>query len=196
MNIMPVLLFAIAMTVTPGPNNMLLTVSGARFGFRKTLPLVTGITLGIVSQLILSAMGLSVLFERFPMCQSILKYAGTAYILYLAVRIAMVGMTGKEERAHETPMGLFQGMLFQYVNPKAYIMTISAVSVYSESSEAYLLSVMTIILVFAVVGPCCISLWAAFGTVLNKTLMSGPRQRTVQLSLGGITALSALFILL
>ena len=194
--VIPVLLFVLTMTATPGPNNMLLTASGARFGFRKTLPFIYGIVLGIISQLILSALGLGYLFQQFPPAQKILKIAGSVYILFLAFKIAMPsGHSKKDSDKIEEPMHLLQGALFQYLNPKAYIMTITAMSVYPLPGDMYFRSSLFILLSFLIICPISISLWAGFGSLLKKVMKEGQYAGRVNLFLGGITALSVVFIL-
>ncbi|MBF9019018.1 MULTISPECIES: LysE family translocator [unclassified Oceanispirochaeta] len=194
--VIPVLLFVLTMTVTPGPNNMLLTASGARFGYRRTLPFIAGIVLGIISQLILSALGLGYLFQHYPLAQKVLKIAGSAYILYLAVKIAMPsGKSKKKGENVEEPMHFIQGALFQYLNPKAYIMTITAMSVYPLQGDMYFRSSLFILLSFLIICPLSISLWAGFGSLLKKVMKEGRYAGRLNLFLGGITALSVVFIL-
>ena len=117
----PVLLFAISMTLTPGPNNMLLTVSGASYGFRRTVPLIAGIVAGIVSLLTLAALGLGALFETLPALRTVLKITGSAYLAYLAFRIMFAKAGTKDSASHSRPLSFLEGVGFQYLNPKAYI---------------------------------------------------------------------------
>ncbi|MCK9171521.1 MAG: LysE family transporter [Treponema sp.] len=94
--ILPVILFVFIMAITPGPNNMLLTASGARFGYKRTLTLILGMILGMLSQLIVCAAGFVFLFEKFPRLHTVLKVIGTVYILYLAVRITFFSSSKKK----------------------------------------------------------------------------------------------------
>lgn len=195
--IIPVLLFTLTMTITPGPNNMLLTASGARFGFMRTIPFIGGIVLGIISQLLLSALGLGYLFEHYPLAQKVLKAAGSIYILYLAWKIAFPpGKSRKGGDTIEEPMNLLQGALFQYLNPKAYIMTMTAMSVYPLQGELYLRSTLFILISFIVVCPVSISLWAAFGSLLKSFMYEGKHTAKVNMFLGAATAFSIVFILI
>jgi threonine/homoserine/homoserine lactone efflux protein len=194
--ILPVFLFALSMTITPGPNNMLLTASGARFGYRRTLPLIGGIVLGIVSQLVLSALGLGILFERLPLVKNLLKLFGVLYLLYLAYRIAFTsGKEGRTEKA-QRPLNLIEGAGFQYLNPKAYIMSITAMSVYPLEGQLYIPSALLIIGFFIVITPLSISLWAGFGTLLGRVMSSTRYARGVRMLLGGMTAASVVFIVI
>ena len=187
--ILSLALYFLVMTVTPGPNNMLLTASGARFGYKKTFPLLLGIVLGMVSLITFTSLGLGYLFERFPVLQKVLKITGSAYILYLAYKVAVSAggpkSTGEEDAAR--PMTLLNGILFQYANPKAYLMSITAVSVYN-------LNPIQTVLIFICIAPFCISLWALFGTVLGRLLGTGRSGRPISMALGGVTAASVLFI--
>ena len=192
--LIPVFLYSLVMTGTPGPNNMMLTASGARFGYRRTLPLLLGIVLGVCSMLALSALGLGVLFDRFPVLQSGLKIAGSLYLAYLAWKVAFSGAAHGAEAPREKPLGFWHGAAFQYLNPKAYVMTVTAMSVYSLAGEEYVGSALLIIAVFAVVAPAAISLWAAFGTVLGRLMAKSGRSRAVNYGLGVLTAASVAFI--
>ncbi len=194
--LLPVILFVLSMTITPGPNNMLLTATGARFGYRKALPLVAGIVLGLLSLLILSALGLGILFQEYPVIKSILKVTGTLYILYLAFSIAFKrkGQSHKEESAK--PLNILQGAAFQYLNPKAYIMCITAMSVFPLSGADYLPSALLIIACFLVITPFSVSVWAYFGSVLNRIFPPGRSRKRMDYFLGSLTAASAVFIVL
>ncbi len=194
--ILPVFLFTLSMTITPGPNNMLLTASGARFGYRRTLPLIGGIVLGIISQLVLSALGLGVLFEEFPVLKSLLKVFGVLYLVYLAYRIAFPTIKEERENEAEQPLGLMAGAGFQYLNPKAYIMSITAMSVYPLQGELFLPSALLIIAFFLIITPLAISVWAVFGTLLGRLMSSDRSARGVRMLLGGMTVASVVFIVI
>jgi len=194
--IIPVLLYTLTMTATPGPNNILLTASGARFGFRKTLPFIGGIVLGIMSQLLLSAIGLGVLFTHFPVIQKVMKIAGCIYIFYLAVKIILSESKRKNTDMDENPVSLVQGALFQYLNPKAYVMTITAMSVYPMQGDGRLASILLVFGCFLIVMPLSISLWAGFGSLINNFISHKGVERKLNFVLGGLTAASAVFILL
>ena len=192
--ILPVFLYSLIMTATPGPNNMMLTASGARFGYRRTLPLLIGIVLGICSQLILSALGLGLLFERAPLLQTLLKIVGSAYLFYLAWTVALGGRAAEPDSGANRPPGLLHGFLFQYMNPKAYLMTITAMSVYTLPGENYIKSVLLIISVFIIVAPTAISLWAGFGTILGRLMTGSRHSRPINYGLGILTVASVVFI--
>ncbi|MBN2627195.1 MAG: LysE family translocator [Spirochaetales bacterium] len=194
--LLPAILFIFTMSITPGPNNMVLTASGARFGYARTLPLLLGILAGMQSLLLLSALGLGVLFDEFPLFHDGLKFAGTAYILYLAARIAFFSHSSGEEKKVEKPLSLLQGILLQYINPKAYIMAVTVVSVYPRKGEMYRSSLFLIALAFAVIPFFSISLWTGFGSLLSRWMVNERTGKPVGYVLGGLTAASAVFIIL
>ncbi len=195
--LIPAVIFIITMTVTPGPNNMLLTVSGAKFGYRKSLPFIVGIIIGEVSQLVLSALGLGVLFLHYPLAQLLLKITGSLYLVYLAVKIAFSRKSGKsaEDKVDE-PMSMLHGIFFQYLNPKAYVFALTVMSVYPLQGELFFQSALLIIISFILICPLSVSLWAGFGSLLKPLMMNGRYARSMNYVLGGVTALSVVFILM
>lgn len=114
------------MTWSPGPNNLMLAASGARFGYRRTLPHVLGIMFGGFSIFFAMAMGLGVIFEAYPQIQTAMKFIGSAYLLYLAYRIAVAPMPTDDNE--QKPMGFWAAAAFQYVNPKVYVMGIGLIA--------------------------------------------------------------------
>ena len=192
--ILPVGFLAVTMAGSPGPNNLMLTASGAKFGFRKTVPHIIGVEAGMILLLGLSALGLGVVFTRVPFLRKILKTAGCAYIVYLAFRTALskpgpsAGETGR-------PMTVYEAAAFQFLNPKAYVISITAMSVYPLAGRLYAASAVLILGIFAAVIPLMISLWAGFGTFIGTVLKSRGSGRLFQLLLGGLTLSSVLFLL-
>lgn len=189
-----IIIFAVIMTITPGPNNILLTVSGTKFGFKKSLGFVLGIVLGLNSQIILFSMGLGILFSNFPHLQEILKVPGIIYILYLAFKIGFSDGSKGHASALEKPLTVQNGFIFQYLNPKAYLMTLTTTSLYSASGDKFIFSIMIIVVIFSIIAPVCTSLWALFGAFIGKLTM-GKSSNIVNKSLGVITAISVLFII-
>ncbi len=186
--------FAATMTGTPGPNNMMLTASGANFGYRRTLPHLFGITLGVATLITLVAAGLGLLFQMYPLIQQVLKVAASAYLLYLAWRIASAAPPGDKPSAGRQPMTATEAAMFQYVNPKAWAMAITAVGSFTSAGGDYWSSALLIVLVFMLVGFPLTSMWAGFGVWLGK-LMSGDRSWVYfNRTMGVLTASCLLFI--
>lgn len=190
MNIIPMLLFITVMTVTPGPNNMIITSSGTMYGYRKTSPFIFGVTVGLITQLLLTSAGLGLLFSRFPIIEKILKITGFLYISWLAFKIATVKNSFTDSSSERAP-GFIKGLLFQYLNPKAYLMSITTISLYTLQGERYLWSVSIIILAYLLIAPISTSVWALFGVGIKKVMINRSI-KWVQYGLGVITLLSAL----
>ncbi len=194
--VFPVVLFALSMTATPGPNNMLLTASGATFGFNRTRQTIVGMVLGIQTQLFLSAAGLGVLFTGIPVLQTVLRVVGVTYLLYLAYRIAFGGRAVGDDGGPTKPISWIEGALFQYLNPKAWIATLTAMSVYTAEGDQYIETAATVSAVFLIIMPISVSLWAMFGSALGRLLNSGPFARPLRWTLGLVTAASGAFVVL
>ncbi|MCG8452945.1 MAG: LysE family translocator [Spirochaetales bacterium] len=195
-NLFSLALYVVMMTATPGPNNMLVTATGARFGHRSLVPLIAGMVCGVLSQLLLCALGLGLLFERFPQISQILEIAGSVFILYLAWKIAF--SQGKNEEREgtqeEKPAGFFTGFGFQYFNPKVYVMTLTTMAIYPQMAENYWLGALMVMLCFALIAPFGISLWGFFGTVAGKLLEAPGKGKRLRLGLGLLTAASVIFL--
>jgi threonine/homoserine/homoserine lactone efflux protein len=171
--------FALVSSLTPGPNNLMLMASGANYGFQRTIPHMLGVSLGFTLMVLLVGIGLVQLFETYPLSYTVLKVVSVVYLLYLAMKIATAappaGNTGKTGR----PFTFIQAALFQWVNPKAWTMALTAVTVYSPSNTAQ--SMAVIAGVFGAVNLPSISLWTAMGQQLRKLLTNSLRLRTFNL---------------
>lgn len=163
------LLFCLVMTSTPGPNNALVLISGARFGLQKTLPLIMGIAFGVAFQLMAIGLGLHQIFLHFPQLQFILSLIGSAYILWLAWKIASSGPLNT--RLDEKPaMGFLQGAVFQWLNPKAWMMSISTISTYFATSQQST-DIAYAALILMLISIPCVGIWAIAGKILRQLLM-------------------------
>lgn len=187
-------MFATVTSGTPGPNNVMLTASGANFGYWRTLPHMFGIVIGVMLLNVLVASGLGVLFQRFPEVQSALKLAASAYLVYLAWKIATAKSSHLNGNNDARPLGVVGGALFQFLNPKAWMMTITAIGSFTLTGEGYWASVFWVSVIFMVMGFPCISMWAAFGTVVGRYLSSPVAWRWFNLMMGLMTAACLLFI--
>src|SRR5271170_3761085 len=140
------ILFCFVSGVTPGPNNMMLMSSGVNFGFRRTLPHLVGVVLGFSAMVALIGLGLDAIFARFPQLMPIMRWAGAAYLIWLAWRIANSGPM-REGGARGRPLGFFGAAAFQWVNPKAWFIAISALTAYSVTDN-YAISVAAVALIY------------------------------------------------
>lgn len=165
----PYLLFCIVMTSTPGPNNALVILSGARFGIYKTVPLILGIAFGVAVQLFTIGIGLNQIFLTLPQLQFILGFIGFMYILWLAWKIASSGPLNIELE-QKPSMGFLQGALFQWVNPKAWIISISTVSTYFALNPP-VSEIIYAALILMLVSIPCVGIWAVSGLFLRQHLI-------------------------
>lgn len=187
--------FAFVTSVTPGPNNLMLLASGANFGFRRTLPHIVGISLGMALLLTCVLGGLGELFSRYPLLQLLLRIAGAGYLLWLSWKILRTPPRSLQpENTNGRPFAWWQAVLFQFVNPKAWIMAITAVSSFTLSGEAYWLSGLALVLVFSVVNLPSVTVWAGFGTLLQQFLSSAARQIWFNRIMATLTALTVLML--
>ncbi|MBL8806259.1 MAG: LysE family translocator [Rhodospirillales bacterium] len=165
-------LFCFVTSVTPGPNNMMLLASGVNFGFARTIPHMLGIAIGFTAMIVLVGLGIGELFAVFPWLHGAMKIAGLVYMLWLAWKIANAGGPG-EAREGARPMTFVQAAAFQWVNPKAWAMALSAIAAYTIA-ESHLASLAVVAATFGLVNLPTIALWAMFGVWLRRSL-SDPR---------------------
>jgi threonine/homoserine/homoserine lactone efflux protein len=175
------ILFAVVTTVTPGPNNTMLLASGVNFGFRRTLPHLFGISAGVVLLMLSVGFGLGEVFHRFPVLYSVLEIASVAYLLYLAWKIATSGEL-KLRQGERRPMKFLEAIAFQWINPKAWMMVLTAATTI-HVSENFGTNVMLMAALFYVIGFPCICLWAAFGTAMRQVLADPKRLRIFNLAM-------------
>jgi len=181
------LIFAFVASVTPGPNNMMLLASGVNFGFRRTIPHMFGIAGGFFVLLICVGAGLGTVLTSIPSAHTALKIAGGAYLLYLAWRIATSGAPGRA-RSSAAPMTFMAAAMFQWVNPKAWMMAVSAMAIYTDAERPYL-SVLLVATAFVLVNFPSVSVWAGFGTALRRFLEDPSRRRAFNIAMGIVLAL-------
>ncbi len=170
------LLFAFVASATPGPNNIMLMTSGLNFGFRRTLPHFWGVDLGFAVMTLLVGLGLAQVFVRAPVLLTVLKWVGAAYLVYLAVKIARSGPV-QASAGRAKPLTFWQAAAFQWVNPKAWIMAVTACATYTDPSN-YTTGVLVITLVFALVTIPAIAAWVGFGAGLQRWL-GNPRNLAI-----------------
>ncbi|WP_421850109.1 LysE family translocator [Marinomonas sp.] len=189
-------MFAFVTSVTPGPNNIMLLASGAKFGYRRTLPHMLGIVLGVASLLLSTLLGLGALFTWYPPLYSVLKWGGCAYLLWLAWKIGSAPVGNLEtKKAPSLPMHWWQALLFQYVNPKAWMMAIGCVSSFAIAGDLYVQSGFWMIVLFAAMGFPAISVWAWAGVSIRRWLTNQKRQRIFNFFMGMATASTLLLII-
>ena len=164
-------LFAAVMYFTPGPNNVMLLSSGLTYGFRRTLPHIAGITFGMAFMIAAVGLGLGTIFIAYPVLQTILKYAGAAYLIWLAVAIAMSGTAPSAQDNQRGPMTFWGAAVFQWINVKGWVMVIGTITAYAAiAGFPWNIVIQTVIVL--VVGTLATVAWALFGSALRPWLTS------------------------
>lgn len=217
-------LFAFTMSGTPGPNNVMLLASGVQYGYWRTMPHILGVLLGIMIMNLSVLMGLGALFKLYPSLYDALKVIGCAYLLWLAWRIATATTVITSDKATERnqaeinqveinqaqrdrietqyntqlgkPMSLLAAALFQFVNPKAWTMSIGSMSTFTVAGHAYIESGIWIILAFLSLGFIAISLWTWLGVAINQWLTTTKRKRRFNQFMGALTASTLVLIVM
>jgi len=189
--------FALATSVTPGPNNIMLTASGANFGFRRTVPHMLGVVLGFTIMVATIGLGLSEIFERFPLIHQLLRYGGAAYLLYLAYRIAAAAPAMPDAaRPAARPLTFVQAALFQWVNPKGWMMAVGAISTYTTAAGDLMVESVLIALIFGAIGLPSVALWAALGVAIGRLLQTrwALRAFNIAMALLLVASLALMFV--
>ncbi|MBX4966577.1 LysE family translocator [Rhizobium binae] len=181
-------LFAFTTSITPGPNNMMLFTSGVNFGFRRTIPHMFGIGAGFFLLLIGVGLGLGALLHAMPMVYTVLKFAGGTYLVWIAWKIAS-SRSLSEGGSSAAPMSFLSAAAFQWVNPKAWVMAVTAMATYTNP-ELYLISVMIVGLAFAVVNVPSVSTWAGFGSALRDWLSDPVRLKWFNITMAVLLVVS------
>ncbi|MCX2975241.1 LysE family translocator [Halieaceae bacterium IMCC8485] len=190
-------LFSFVSSITPGPNNLMLMASGANFGFRRTLPHMLGVGLGFTAMVTLVGLGLVGLFEAYPLSYEVLKVVSVVYLVYLAWKIATSAAPAGTEVSADMqgkPITFIQAVLFQWVNPKAWTMALTALTVYAPSQN--FLSVLLVAVVFGGINLPCVSLWTLLGQQLQRLLTSRRRLVVFNVSMAVLLVVSLYPVLL
>jgi threonine/homoserine/homoserine lactone efflux protein len=164
-------IFATVMFFTPGPNNIMLLSSGLTYGFRPTIPHILGITFGFAFMIGAVGVGLGTVFIAYPVLQTILKYAGVAYLVYLAAVIAMSGPVSPDPDAGRRPMTFWGAAMFQWVNVKGWVMVIGTITAYAAIA-AYPWNIAIQVGLSLLLGAVSCTVWALFGSALRPILTS------------------------
>ena len=196
-HILPLLGFAFACSITPGPNNLLLAASGIRFGFKATIPHMVGVHMGYSALLIAVGLGLGAVFERWPILQQALRIGGTVYILYLSWRI-LRGWSLAAPKGSEAPrpIGFVEAALFQFINPKGVIMAITMFAAYSMPGAGVIANIALIVGVAAVVNVLSVTTWAGFGAAVQGLAGREPAASIIRwvLALMTVASVAMLYI--
>ena len=159
--------FAFVSSITPGPNNLMLMASGANFGFRRTIPHMLGIGIGFTIMIVLVGGGLIQIFDLLPVTYLILKVLSVAYLLWLAWKIGNAGAPKGTEHVG-TPMTFVQAALFQWVNPKAWTMALTAITLYAPDRS--FTAILLVAAVFGTINLPSVSTWTLLGQQMRRLL--------------------------
>jgi threonine/homoserine/homoserine lactone efflux protein len=170
-------LFATVMYFTPGPNNIMLLSSAVTYGFRRSLPHIAGITVGFAFMIGAVGLGLGAIFIAYPVLQTILKYAGAAYLIYLAAVIAMSGPVKPGQDNQRGPMTFWGAAMFQWINAKGWVMVIGTITTYAAIAS-FPWNITIQVGISLLLGAASCTVWALFGTALRPLLTS---ERTVRI---------------
>ena len=177
-------LFSLVSSITPGPNNIMVMTSGLNFGFGRTVPHILGIAIGFTLMVALVGLGLAAVVVRVPAAMLVLKAVGATYLVVLAIRIARSGPL-KTGTTRGTPLTFGQAAAFQWVNPKAWIMAITACTTYSDPDRATA-SALLVAAVFGITGLPCVSIWAGFGSGLRRALSDPVKLRVFNYTMAAL----------
>lgn len=187
------IVFCFVSAITPGPNNLMLLASGVNFGFQRTIPHMLGVGLGFALMIALVGVGLNATFSRFPVLLPIMRYAGAAYMAWLALRLALAGPIGEADY-RGSPLSFLGAAAFQWINPKAWVIAVSALTAYAVS-ENYTRSVVVVALVFGLVTFPCIALWVLFGSAMRRFLNNPRLVRPFNIAMAALLAASIVPVL-
>lgn len=187
--LLALVVFCVIATATPGPNNAMVLASGATFGFRRTVPHILGIALGVAVMIGAVGLGLGAVFRAAPVLYDVLRIVGIAYLLLLAWRISRSRGLGGDVDGRAEPLGTVGAAAFQWVNPKAWVTVIALLTAYAPKHH-YLLNVLVVALVFASVALVSVGVWAAFGIALAQRLTRPQHLRFFNVAMAALLVLS------
>ena len=182
-------IFCFVSSITPGPNNMMLLASSLNHGLRRTMPMFIGIQLGFSVMFLLLATGIGAAFASNALAMNVLKWVGCGWLLWLAYKIATASVPDDPTGEKTPPMGFFPVMAFQWVNPKAWVFSLSTIGAFAEPSN-YLFSCLVMIAVILVVGIPCSMVWSVAGLGLRQFLSDSTRLRMFNYLMAGLLTLS------
>ena len=187
--LVPYILYCIAMSGTPGPNNVMVMASGVNYGYRRSLPHIFGINVGFSLMLAVMALGLGAVFVAEPRLQMALKVVGVAYMLWLAWKIATASGIA-EGKAGGRPMTFLEGAAFQWVNVKAWFMVMGAISVYAPPDFSPVQKALYLGGVMLIAGSPPTHIWTLFGVGIRRFLQNPKALRAFNITMAVLLVLS------
>jgi threonine/homoserine/homoserine lactone efflux protein len=192
-DLLPLMTYCFVMSSTPGPNNVMLATSGAMFGYRRALPQIFGTNSGVALQTFITCLGLGSLFVAFPVLHQILRVTGAMYLIFLAWKLSASSLG----EARETkPLSFVQAALFQAVNPKSWVKSITLASVFMPVGLSAPVGALLVATVGLIIGFPSASMWALFGVAIRRLLTDPFKRRIFNLSMGAMLVVLAISFLL
>ena len=182
------------MFATPGPNNAMLTASGIKFGFKKTLPHAFGIPFGHIIQITLVCFGLGTLFQKYPFVQFYLKWLCFFYLLYLGWKI--LGSLSNNEKKSGRPLMFYEAALFQFINPKAWVVAITAATAFFPNEENFVVATSFVAITAPFVCFPSICIWAAFGASVKTIIKNTKVKKIIEYLLALLLLFTAIIIII
>lgn len=192
---LPLILFCVSTSITPGPNNLLIMLSGVKFGIKRSMPHYFGILVGFSVMVMLVGLGLGEVFTRLPILHQIVKYLGIAYMSYLAFKTILADPHLKHVLGKSKPVTFFQAILFQWVNPKAWMMAIGVIATYTTLSGNLFHQVFIISLIYFIEGIPCVGFWLLGGAALSRYLHNPSHMKKFNWTMGALLALSIIMMM-
>ena len=182
------------MFATPGPNNAMLTASGIKFGFKRTLPHLIGIPFGHVIQITLVCLGLGAIFQKFPFIQSYLKWICFIYLIFLGWKI--LGSFSNANKDSGRPLKFYEAALFQFINPKAWVVALTAATAFFPSDENFLIATAFVAITAPFICFPSICLWAIFGSSIKSIIRNSKIKKIVEYLLAVLLLVTAVIIVI
>ena len=186
------LFFAFSAMVSPGPNNLMIMHSGLNFGFKRSMNHFIGILAGVGVMFFMVALGFGYVFEKVPSLKLIIKILGTLYMLYLAWKISQMN-ENKTDTDVAKPFTFMQAALFQWVNPKAWVISIAFSGMFHVSNE-FIINSAALLLTITCINIPCLLIWMSFGRALERMFKSEKQRKRVNLFLGLLLLLSVIIL--
>jgi threonine/homoserine/homoserine lactone efflux protein len=193
--LVPLIVFALVGSFSPGPNNLMVTVSGTAFGFGRTVPHMLGVAVGFAVMVMAFGLGLAQVFAAYPQVHRWLRFVGAAYLIYLALRIAFAGDPDATKAARR-PLRFVEAGLFQWLNPKAWTLVFGVVATFTTVGGNLMAELAVIAVVFMVAILPSLAVWCLFGVAIARFMGSPRTRRIVNLAMAGLVALSVILLFL
>jgi len=191
-SLVPLIFFSIAAAFTPGPNNIIGSNSGFNFGIKKSVPLILGVTFGYTTLITLSAGGLNVIFSAYPILKTIIKILGSFFLIYLAYKISF--QTQVKEKKIKNPVKFYETFIFQFINPKAWVVALTAATAFFPSEENFFVATSFVAVTAPFICFPSICLWALFGSSIKLIIKNTKIKKNIEYLLALLLVITAVII--